>query len=81
MVPIFRDLRSKGVRCHFERSCLVVGGKRYFDPAKARTFQMEPTPHSPEIKTQCLLLSHNKGALRGDPSCLVLLVVYMLMQM
>ena len=47
MVPIFRDLRSKGVRCHFERSCLVVGGKRYFDLAKARTLQTEPTPLSP----------------------------------
>ena len=37
MVPVFKDFRAAGVRCRLDRSCLVVGDNRFFDPCTCST--------------------------------------------
>ena len=36
LVPIYKKLREKNVKCHFDRACLVVGDRQYFDPLQAK---------------------------------------------
>ena len=56
MVPVFREVRAAGVRCHLDRASLIVGDRRYFDPDIARaealsTLHKSGTPAKGQEKT------------------------------
>ena len=47
MLPIYRELKSCGVRCRLDRCCLVVGARRFFNPQQVpdRLNDLQPEIH------------------------------------
>ena len=61
LVPIYRELRAKGIQCHLDRGSLVVGKTRYRDASKARR-EIPTTVANPAVR-RSLEDSFNQAAM------------------